>query len=68
MTGLTSAASIWVTAAIGVIAGCGLWQVAIVATVMMMILCVWSGGIGFESSQESGFRSREGRSERKFQI
>ena len=40
VTGLTSAASIWVTAAIGVIAGCGLWQVAIVATVMMMILSV----------------------------
>ncbi|WP_310427090.1 MgtC/SapB family protein [Chamaesiphon sp. VAR_48_metabat_135_sub] len=34
VTGLTSAASIWVTAAIGVIAGCGLWKLAIVATVM----------------------------------
>jgi putative Mg2+ transporter-C (MgtC) family protein len=34
ITGLTSAASIWVTAAIGVIAGCGLWQLAIVATTM----------------------------------
>lgn len=32
--GLTSAASIWVTAAIGIIAGCGLWQLAIVATTM----------------------------------
>jgi putative Mg2+ transporter-C (MgtC) family protein len=32
--GLTSAASIWVTAALGVIAGCGLWQLAIVATTM----------------------------------
>jgi putative Mg2+ transporter-C (MgtC) family protein len=36
VTGLTSAASIWVTAAIGVISGCGLWQLAIVATVMTL--------------------------------
>lgn len=36
VTGLTSAASIWVTAAIGVICGCGLWQLAIVATVMTL--------------------------------
>jgi putative Mg2+ transporter-C (MgtC) family protein len=32
--GLTSAASIWVTAALGIVAGCGLWQLAIVATTM----------------------------------
>jgi putative Mg2+ transporter-C (MgtC) family protein len=32
--GLTSAASIWVTAALGVVAGCGLWQLVIVATTM----------------------------------
>jgi putative Mg2+ transporter-C (MgtC) family protein len=32
VTGLTSAASIWVTAAIGVTAGAGLWQLALVAT------------------------------------
>jgi putative Mg2+ transporter-C (MgtC) family protein len=34
VTGLTSAASIWVTAAIGVVAGCGLWKLAIVSTLM----------------------------------
>jgi putative Mg2+ transporter-C (MgtC) family protein len=38
VTGLTSAASIWVTAAIGVIAGCGLWKLAIVATVMTIVI------------------------------
>jgi putative Mg2+ transporter-C (MgtC) family protein len=32
--GLTSAASIWVTAALGIVAGCGLWQLALVATLM----------------------------------
>jgi putative Mg2+ transporter-C (MgtC) family protein len=38
VTGLTSAASIWVTAAIGVIAGCGLWKLAIGATVMTILI------------------------------
>jgi putative Mg2+ transporter-C (MgtC) family protein len=35
--GLTSAASIWVTAALGVAAGCGWWQLATIATVMTLI-------------------------------
>jgi putative Mg2+ transporter-C (MgtC) family protein len=38
VTGLTSAASIWVTAAIGVIAGAGLWQLALVATVLTITI------------------------------
>lgn len=38
--GLTSAASIWVTAAVGVLAGCGLWQTSIIATVMSLLILV----------------------------
>lgn len=36
--GLTSAASIWVTAALGVIAGCGLWQTAVIATLLTLTI------------------------------
>lgn len=36
--GLTSAASIWVTAAIGVVAGSGLWELALVATLMTVVI------------------------------
>jgi putative Mg2+ transporter-C (MgtC) family protein len=32
--GLTSAAAIWVTAAIGVAAGCGLWQLGLIVTLL----------------------------------
>ena len=35
--GLTSAASIWVTAALGIISGCGWWQLAVSGTVMALI-------------------------------
>lgn len=38
VTGLTSAASIWVTAAIGTIAGAGLWKLALVATVLALTI------------------------------
>lgn len=38
--GLTSAASIWVTAALGVIAGCGLWQISIISTFLTLIILV----------------------------
>lgn len=38
--GLTSAASIWVTAAIGVLAGAGLWQSSIIATLMTLLILV----------------------------
>jgi putative Mg2+ transporter-C (MgtC) family protein len=38
--GLTSAASIWVTAAIGVLVGCGLWQVSVIATLLTILILV----------------------------
>lgn len=38
--GLTSAASIWVTAAVGVLAGCGLWQTSLLATLFTLIILV----------------------------
>lgn len=38
--GLTSAASIWVTAAVGVMAGCGLWQTSVLATLMTLFILV----------------------------
>lgn len=34
--GLTSAASIWVTAALGMAAACGLWQVCVVGTLLTL--------------------------------
>jgi putative Mg2+ transporter-C (MgtC) family protein len=36
--GLTSAASIWVTAALGVVAGCGLWQLSLMGTLMTILV------------------------------
>jgi len=38
--GLTSAASIWVTAAVGVLAGCGLWQTSVIATLLTIFILV----------------------------
>jgi putative Mg2+ transporter-C (MgtC) family protein len=35
--GLTSAASIWVTAALGVVAGCALWELAIVGSLLTLL-------------------------------
>jgi putative Mg2+ transporter-C (MgtC) family protein len=35
--GLTSAASIWVTAALGIVCGCGWWQLAISGTVLTLL-------------------------------
>ncbi len=35
--GLTSAASTWVTAALGIISGCGWWQLVVSGTVMTLI-------------------------------
>ena len=37
VTGLTSAASIWVTAALGIISGCGWWQLALSGTLMTLV-------------------------------
>lgn len=36
--GLTTAASIWVTAAMGIVCGLGLWQIASVAMVIVLVL------------------------------
>lgn len=35
--GLTSAAAIWVTAAVGLCAGCGLWQLAIAGSLLTLV-------------------------------
>lgn len=40
--GLTSAAAIWVSAALGVIAGCGLWQLGLIsASLALLVLSVF---------------------------
>jgi putative Mg2+ transporter-C (MgtC) family protein len=36
--GLTSAAAIWVSAALGVAAGCGLWQLSVIGAVLCFIV------------------------------
>lgn len=36
--GLTSAATIWLTAALGIAAGCGLWQLSLVATLITLFV------------------------------
>jgi putative Mg2+ transporter-C (MgtC) family protein len=36
--GLTSAATIWLTAALGIVAGCGFWQLSFLATVMALFI------------------------------
>ena len=36
--GLTSAAAIWVCAALGIAAGCGLWQLALTGSVMSLVV------------------------------
>jgi putative Mg2+ transporter-C (MgtC) family protein len=38
--GLTTAASVWVTAALGIVCGIGSWQIAMIATVLVLILIV----------------------------
>jgi len=36
--GLTSAAALWLTASLGTAAGCGLWQMTLVGTVMTLVI------------------------------
>ncbi|MFB8791666.1 MAG: MgtC/SapB family protein [Potamolinea sp.] len=38
--GLTSAASIWLTAALGMVAGCGFWQLSLLATLMTLFILI----------------------------
>ena len=40
VTGLTTAASIWVSAGLGVACGLGLWTIAVVATVITLVVLV----------------------------
>jgi putative Mg2+ transporter-C (MgtC) family protein len=36
--GLTSAAAIWVTAALGIVAACGMWQICLIGTLLTLII------------------------------
>jgi putative Mg2+ transporter-C (MgtC) family protein len=36
--GLTTAAAIWVAAALGIAAGCGLWQMGLIAALMSLVV------------------------------
>ncbi|MBU7583025.1 MAG: MgtC/SapB family protein [Nostoc sp. TH1S01] len=36
--GLTSAAAIWVSAALGIVAGCGLWQLGLIAAFLTILV------------------------------
>lgn len=38
ISGLTTAASIWVTAALGIVCGIGAWQIAAISTVLLLLL------------------------------
>ncbi|MEM5460235.1 MULTISPECIES: MgtC/SapB family protein [unclassified Paraburkholderia] len=38
--GLTTAASIWVTAALGIVCGIGAWSIALTATVLLVLLLI----------------------------
>jgi len=44
--GLTTAASIWISATLGLACGVGLWMLA--AVVMVLVLCVLRGGVWIE--------------------
>jgi putative Mg2+ transporter-C (MgtC) family protein len=39
--GLTTAASIWVTAALGIVCGVGAWSIALIATFLFMMLLIF---------------------------
>jgi putative Mg2+ transporter-C (MgtC) family protein len=39
--GLTTAASIWVTAAVGIVCGLGVWSVAVIAMLLMIALLIF---------------------------
>jgi putative Mg2+ transporter-C (MgtC) family protein len=42
---LTTAASIWVTAALGIVCGIGAWQIAGIATALLLLLLSVGGSI-----------------------
>lgn len=41
ITGLTSAAAIWATAALGMLYGCGLWTAAVTGSVLVMAILIF---------------------------
>jgi putative Mg2+ transporter-C (MgtC) family protein len=45
ISGLTTAASIWVTAALGIVCGIGAWQIAGIATALLLLLLSLGGSI-----------------------
>ncbi|MGF6602709.1 putative Mg2+ transporter-C (MgtC) family protein [Paraburkholderia sp. GAS448] len=45
ISGLTTAASIWVTAALGIVCGIGAWQIAGIATALLLLLLSVGGSI-----------------------
>jgi putative Mg2+ transporter-C (MgtC) family protein len=45
ISGLTTAASIWVTAALGIVCGIGAWQIAGIATALLLLLMSVGGRI-----------------------
>ena len=38
--GLTSAAAVWVAAALGVVAGCGFWQVSLIGAFLTLLILI----------------------------
>jgi putative Mg2+ transporter-C (MgtC) family protein len=57
VTGLTSAASLWVTAALGMVAGCGLWVLGVMATGLTLLTL---GGMKWlEKVSSDRFNGRE---------
>lgn len=54
VSGLTTAASIWVVAALGIACGAGLWRAALIAVVLTLIVLIVGGPL------EAGLRRRLG--------
>jgi putative Mg2+ transporter-C (MgtC) family protein len=40
--GLTSAAALWTTAALGMVSGCGLWATSLIGTVMVLLILTFA--------------------------
>ena len=61
--GLTTAASIWVTASLGIVAGLGEWQVAGIAMIIVLLLFIVGGPVEKYLHQRWLRKSKEERSE-----
>ena len=53
VTGLTTAAGIWVTAAIGLLIGSGFWLVGIGATVLVLVVINLTSLVSFRTTEQS---------------